>query len=231
MHRLSKITVTIFPALLILVLTFHFLMTLAYLTPLNPMKLYFQHVNLAYMQPFFSQNWQLFAPNPVHDTRVLMVSCRIRDTDGKMITTEWSDISTPLREAFYENRLVPADRLERLQTGVTRVIFGQDEVLVELQERRSEADNEFNKMVDELMQKEEQNKQEATEVLNRIGSSHCDRLYGKDRTEEVRVRLAVLEFPRFSQRHLPNEEGELSYVLFDWAPYERVAPMNVSGRG
>ena len=231
MHRLSRITVTVFPALLTLVLMFHFLMTLAYLTPLNPIKLYFQQANLAYMQPFFLQNWQLFAPNPVRDTRVLMVSCRIRDTDGTMTTTEWSDISTPLREASYDNRLVPADRLERLQTGATRIIFGQDEILVELQEHRSEADDEFNKMIDELAQEDEENRQAAIVVLNRIGSAQCDRLYGEDRTEEVRIRVALLEFPRFSQRHLPNEEGELSYVLFDWAPYERVAPMNISGRG
>ena len=231
MHRLSRIAVTIFPALLILVLVFHFLMTLAYLTPLNPVKLNVQHANLAYMQPLFIQNWQLFAPNPVHDTRVLMVSCRVRNTDSTITATEWSDISTPLREASYENRLVPTDRLERLQTGTTRVIFGQDEVLVELQERRSEADDEFNKIIDELAQEDEENRQATIEVLNRIGSAQCDRLYGEYRTEEVRIRVAVLEFPRFSQRHLPNEEGELSYLSFDWAPYERVAPMNISGRG
>ncbi len=69
----------------------------------------------------------------------------------------------------------------------------------------------------------------ALDALNRVASAHCDRLYGAERTSEVRVRMAILTFPRFSQRHLPDEDGKLEYVTFEWAPHQKVAPIFTGG--
>ena len=44
----------------------------------------------------------------------------------------------------------------------------------------------------------------------------------------VRMRLAVLKFPRFSRRDLPDAKGELTYYDFDWARYQPVAPLEAA---
>ena len=65
----------------------------------------------------------------------------------------------------------------------------------------------------------------ASRVLARLGAAYCDRWYGAGQTVATRVGLAVLRFPRFSQRQLPNTDGELRFYPFGWMPYERVSPL------
>lgn len=225
MRRLSRLPVVLMPALLGALLLFHFGMTVAYLTPLNPAKLRVHHWITGYMQPFFIQNWHLFAPDPVKDTRVLMVSCRLRQPDGTLTETPWADISTPFRQARYLNRFTPADRLDRPQSSAVHTIFNRDETLTTLQAHRTEEASDYNEMVDELSKADERQREDGRLLLTRIGSAHCDRLYGVGTSEAVRVRIAVLRFPRFSERHKPDSEGDLSYILLDWEPYQFVSPL------
>jgi Family of unknown function (DUF5819) len=225
MRSLSRLVLPLLFAILTGVLVFHFAMTLTYLTPLNPLKLRFHHLILGYMHPFFIQSWQLFAPEPVKDTRVLVVACRRRQPDGTLTETAWADISAPFRQARARNRFSPADRLDRPQSSAVHAIFNRSEILTTLEERRSEGDTEYNKIVDQLKEAERRQREAGYMVLNRIGSAHCDRLYGRGQTAEVRIRIAVLRFPRFSERYRPDSEGKLSYVALDWAPYQPVAPL------
>ncbi|NOK57402.1 MAG: hypothetical protein GFH27_549309n137 [Chloroflexi bacterium AL-W] len=53
MQKMKHIAIKCLPALLLAILSFHFLMTLAFLTPLNPVKLRFDSVNQDYMNPYF----------------------------------------------------------------------------------------------------------------------------------------------------------------------------------
>jgi hypothetical protein len=229
MRWLPRLTLALLPLVLGGALAFHFAMTLAYLTPLNPLKLALQQPVLAYMQPFFAQNWHLFAPDPVRDSRVLTVSCRLRQPDGGLVETPWADVSTPLRQAKQANRFSPADRLERPQSGAVHAIFSQDETLQVLQKHRREDDPEFDRLLEGLGRADQRQREEGLTVINRIASAHCDRLYGAGRTVEVRPRIVVLQFPRFSERLRPDEDGQLTYHLLDWAPYQPVAPLAARG--
>jgi hypothetical protein len=229
MRTLPRLTLALLPALLGLALAFHFAMTLAYLTPLNPLKLRFYQPVTAYMQPFFVQNWHLFAPDPIRDTRVLTVACRLRQPDGTVAETGWADVSTPFRRARQANRFTPADRMDRPQSGAVHAVFNRDETLMVLQKHRRDEDPDYDRLLEELGRAEGRQREEALTVLNRIASAHCDRLYGPDRTVEVRPRVVVLQFPRFSDRDRPDSDGELTYQLLDWAPYQRVAPLTTNG--
>jgi Family of unknown function (DUF5819) len=222
----SQLTLISLLAIVTLGVIFHFAMTLAYLIPLNPLKLRYHHLIVGYMHPFFIQNWQLFAPDPVKDTRVLVIACRLRQPDGTLTETAWIDISAPFRQARARNRFTPADRLERPQSSAVHIVFHRDEILTTLEERRTEGDTEYNKVVEQLTEAEKRQREEGYLVLNRIASAHCDHLYGRGRTAEVRVRIAILRFPRFSERHRPDSEGKLGYVALDWAPYQPVAPLS-----
>jgi hypothetical protein len=213
-------------AILTAVLVFHFTMTLMYLTPFNPLKLRFYPLIISYMHPFFIQNWQLFAPNPVKHTRRLVVACRLRQSDGTLSETPWVDVSEPFDQARAHSRFAPANRLERPQSSTIHLIFNRDEMLTTLEEHRTEENTEYNKLVDQLKEAEEHQREDAYIVLNRIASAHCDHLYGGGRTAEVRVRIAVLRFPRFSERHRPDSEGKVSQIALEWAPYQPVAPLS-----
>lgn len=41
---------------------------------------------------------------------------------------------------------------------------------------------------------------------------------GFTNVDSVYIRLAVLEFPRFSSRSLPDEDGQVVYVDVGWQP-------------
>lgn len=44
-----------------------------------------------YLRPMFSQNWRLFAPNPVSEDRTIEFQGSYRDADGTIKQTEWVD--------------------------------------------------------------------------------------------------------------------------------------------
>ena len=45
---------------------------------------------LGYLDPYFTQNWRLFAPNPVSSDRSIRFQAAIREADG-VVTTDWVD--------------------------------------------------------------------------------------------------------------------------------------------
>ncbi|WP_437841981.1 DUF5819 family protein [Sorangium sp. So ce1153] len=243
MGRILRLLSTSAPALLAAALCFHFAMTLAYLTPQNPLKLRFARLIDGYMSPLLQQNWHLFAPDPINDTRVLMVACRLRQPDGGTLETGWTDITTPYWEAHLKNRLGPATRIARSVTGAARLTYSADptslQIAKKLDERRARAQaggggsEASEEQVADMLRKDVKKEQDegfqlGSSVLARAGSAHCDSLYGPTRTTAVRMRMAVLKFPRFSRRDLPDAKGEVTYYDFDWAPYQPVAPLKVA---
>src|SRR5262245_59862813 len=96
MHTFPQRTYAVLPVLLAIVLSIHFVLTLLYLLPLNPTTLRLAPVVAGYMAPFFVQDWRLFAPDQISETRILQVACRLRLAPGSTVETAWMDISTPL---------------------------------------------------------------------------------------------------------------------------------------
>jgi hypothetical protein len=213
------------PALLATALAIHFTMTAIYLIPVSPAKLRLAPLAHAYMFPFFAQDWHLFAPEPESSTRVWMVSCRIRGPEGATRETPWADITTPYRQAHYRSRFGSADRLLRTLTSAGRLTYTMPPSLAEFAAGpTNEGDGELTKAVDIA---QERSRQEGIRALNRVASAHCDQMHGPADVEAVRVRMAILRFPRFSRRHLPDSAGELSMYDYDWAPHEDVAPQEI----
>ncbi|WP_437944931.1 DUF5819 family protein [Sorangium sp. So ce296] len=243
MRRTLRVLSTSAPALLAAALVFHFAMTLSYLTPQNPLKLRFARLIDGYMHPFLQQNWHLFAPDPITDTRVLMVACRLRQPDGGATETGWIDITTPYWEAHLDDRLGPAARLGRSVTGAARLIYSADptslQMAKKLEEHRARAqaggggaeapeEQVVDRLRDEVKKEQDAGFQLGKIVLERAGSAHCDSLFGPNRTTAVRMRMAVLKFPRFSRRDLPDSRGAMTYYDFDWAPVQAVAPLGAA---
>ena len=115
-------------------LVVHFILTLAYVMPVNPVKIVLQPFLYATIGTYFSQNWSLFAPNPVSSDLVFLAR-PLTDAEVAAIpthglpTTGWYDLSTPLWERFQKNRFTAYDRLARPQgSSVRRYLSGGSEL-------------------------------------------------------------------------------------------------------
>ncbi|MBN6053149.1 hypothetical protein JYK22_14510, partial [Nonomuraea sp. RK-328] len=107
-----------------LLLAFHFVAVFLYLAPRNPVSAWSAETVNAYIRPYFQQNWELFAPDPIdYNTRVL-VRARIRDSSGAERITPWTDISEPGRERI-RGSLFPG-RLSRLVIGGHEIMNDSD---------------------------------------------------------------------------------------------------------
>ncbi|MPZ00275.1 MAG: hypothetical protein GEU97_20285 [Actinophytocola sp.] len=68
-----------------------------------------------YMAPELLQNWQLFAPEPLHVNRSLHARARVR-TDAGTVTSEWIDISA-VDVAGTRGHLLPSHTRNQLRKG------------------------------------------------------------------------------------------------------------------
>jgi hypothetical protein len=205
----------------------HFAITAAYVAPPSPLRLAMQPVFDAYVEPYFTQQWTLFAPAPAADLRSLLLSCRVRGDDAAIEETPFVDITAPLRELRQRYRLTPADRLARVHSGAIHVLFAAPEELEKkaLDLPEDDAPDGVNRFRRDLKTAQKENRKVGERFLARIGSAECDRMYGAGRTAQVRFRMAT-QLPRpFSARNDPSLERRVEYVDFDWADYERVTPL------
>ncbi len=79
-------------------LVFHFFMTGLYLLPLNPVKLAFGPHLSGYIDTLFSQNWHLFAPDPINTSHSLIGKCRAGDVES-----DWLDVTHGTIERLKSN--------------------------------------------------------------------------------------------------------------------------------
>jgi hypothetical protein len=206
-------------AALVAALVFHFSATCLYLTPPNAIALRWRPTVDRYMTPYFAQAWTLFAPDPIVDTRELLVSCRIARADGSFEDSPWLDITTPLRDQRARYRIGPASALERAQTGGLHIVLAPPDPLIERLGADAENDPAFAAYKAQRAAVVEQGQR----LLRRVASAACDRAYGRGVTTEVAVRMLRTPSPPFSHRRAPLSESETTYVDFPRGPYEPVA--------
>jgi len=225
MRTVPRRLLALVPGLIGVVLCVHFSMTLAYLLPLNPVTLRTTALVERYMTPWFAQSWTFFAPNPINETRSLLVACRLRQPAGATVETAWVDVSAPVWAAQAQQRFSAAAWLARLQAHVIQLSTDQEGLLDAAQRRRLAAEAAAAPQLDGLSAAEDTRRALAAHLRARLGAAYCDQWYGTGQTIATRVAVAVLRFPRFSQRHLPDRAGELQVYPFAWADYAPVAPL------
>jgi hypothetical protein len=224
--RLRARFLKVLPGLLVAALVVHFTFTLAFLTPINPVKLRVLPLINSYMVPLFEQRWELFAPDPLVDTRFLLVSCRLKRPDGGIEERPYSNMTTAYRELKHRYRLTPADRLERAQFAPIHMMMGEQDALAKRLLAHPDNDSpEFERARQAVEDNRNERGRAGVRLLDRVASAECDRLYGRGRATEVRVRMAIVKSPPFSKRELPTEDGEAKYIDFPWGKYVEVAPL------
>lgn len=188
---LRKRIVSILSLCLAILLAGHFGITFLYLTPNNPLRTKHWDKIYAYMYPYFSQNWYLFAPNPVNQHQNLEIKLKYITKEGKEIETKWTDITKPMLTKLYSNRFSPNQRIFEFQSSAMHsYVYDEDE--------QKEAEKNLRLYVDYYLKTN-------------------PKPNGKIKSYQMRV--VTNKFPRFNERHLPDSKGKKYYDYSDWFPY------------
>ncbi|MEX2985714.1 DUF5819 family protein [Streptomyces sp. C36] len=208
--------------MMVLVLAFHFSMTALYNTPFNPIKeKYGEEIN-SYMSPHFSQDWHLFAPNPVDTDSGVLIRAKKKGPGGSVLVTKWSDVTSPNLKKLYAERLWPS-RATRVPSGVVHQLESwQDPELEKLRSKKEDSANGTGSKAQErkgseppLSQAEEKARDEAIRFTQGFAGTEAEKRWGKD-IEYVQVRIVRNEYPRFSQRYSRETKGKVSYYDLAW---------------
>lgn len=217
-HRMRRVrehrwTVATVAVVVSVVFVFHFSMIGLYLLPLNPVKLKLGRYLGVYVDPFFYQDWHLFAPDPIDSSQSVIGKCRVGSVESG-----WFDVTHGTIERLEQKPIASAlSSVLNLQQNLIRAyLLGSSEAdevsLIEFCQEQPEA--EYCRDRDKRMTEE---RAFAIDGLVRLVTDVCV-ANGFPDVDSVYVRLADLAFPRFSSRSLPDEEGEVRYIDMSWQP-------------
>lgn len=110
----------------LLALAVHFAATVLYVAPSN--ILWERHGGAihSYMNPEFSQAWNVFAPDPPQVSLNLHARAQYETQDARTEVTDWVDISAPDRQTLQDG-LLPTRAREQLRKSWTEVRANWDE--------------------------------------------------------------------------------------------------------
>ncbi|WP_261954911.1 DUF5819 family protein [Streptomyces nigrescens] len=210
-------------AVIPLALSLHFGMTALYEMPFNPVKEKYGEEITSYMLPYFVQDWHLFAPDPIDRDNGVLVRAKKRQPDGSVITTKWTDVTSPSLQQLYGERLWPS-RGFRVTSGLPQLLeTWRDPELEKMRKKNQVADTpgkgvrKGKKEVENppLSQGEKDSRDAAIRFAQSFATAQAGKLWGSD-IEYVQVRIVTNIFPRFSQRYARDAKGKVSYYDLAW---------------
>ncbi|MEB2300320.1 DUF5819 family protein [Lysinibacillus xylanilyticus] len=201
----------IFTIFLALCFCMHFALTAIYVLPLNPVQAKESQLINGYMQPLFTQNWQLFAPNPLSNN--VYVFLQAQDSNGE--DSEWYDLSSQSYKSNQERRISPNNRLVRIGTSAFLQTVRKDETLEKLKDKIS--DEELKALEEERGINEYQ--EQGIEMLYSYARPYVAKLPSPEDIEKIRVRVLIEEAIPYSNKDNLEAKPEKTHVTFDWKEY------------
>lgn len=200
--------VKIFFIVLSCIFVFHFFMTALYVLPFNPITYKLDKVVNSYIDPLFTQNWQLFAPDPLSNTFYVYV--QVKDKQGE--ESKWIDISSPLYEANHKNRFSPVNIVTRLGTGAYLQAIHVDPIVYKIEQKmgiKSDG-NDLSNMELTNYQKD------GFQKLYNLGLYYAVNYFEKNSINMIRIRVETKHSIPFSKRNDKSYEQEKSYITHEW---------------
>lgn len=117
-------------ALFIGLLIIHFSILFIHQLPENPIKHQFKHSLHNYVDPFFSQAWTLFAPNPISSNMSLLMRFEYKERKAANVT-EWMDITEPMIVDRKNNFWSPAQRISKFTQSCMSNINDNHKLILE----------------------------------------------------------------------------------------------------
>jgi hypothetical protein len=201
---------------LYLFLFIHFSIVGLSLLPSNPINYVYKLQIRSYVDPFFTQNWNLFAPNPIASNQTLLIKF-ISYTKKDSVSTNWLDIKDVVHKNRTKSFWSPLQRLEKYFGSITESII---EDQIELKEYITKHPKISKDSIDNLLGQYRANYGHRTLIkyskivysrINQNTSALPDSVY-------LKYRIVDAEFPRFSKRNLDYydlKNYKITYYEFD----------------
>ncbi len=172
--------------------------------PVTPIKFDLGPV-VSLLNPHLSQNWQLFAPDPISDERGVVARVRCGDEE-----TDWADISSSAIARTQSSRFFP-DRESRIVSNALVERFAQDDISKRLETRGKE----------DLVPSDDRTQRRAERVLARYAALRvpCPSSLGlDDEPSAVQLRYVVQPLTPWSKRSDGSARAEPRITDSDWIP-------------
>lgn len=203
-------------SILLFIYTFaHFSIILLHAGPINPISARLQKYVNAYVSPFFTQNWHLFAPNPVTTNFRLFMQVKYREPGtSEYIESSWMDVITPLLEQNEKSFFSPYNRMVRLGLGYVHSLQlgGFDELtykVLEKAQEKEQLDPHIEKSLEEQAVLHEEN-------LYRYVSALAKSTFPGKEISEIRIMTGRQEAVPYSKRNDMDYEVEEQYSIHEW---------------
>lgn len=185
-------------------------LTLIVTGPANPIKIAAAPTITSLYSPYFLQNWQLFAPDPLAQERGILAQMRCADGTE----TEFQDITTGLVTELQSTRLFPS-REHRIITNAIARRFETDEVVQRLIDKDTAIEQRDS--VDQYAEELNDRNVRASEALlaeyatRKMDVSACGGAF-----DNVRVRYVFHDYPGWSDRRDWDTQGEITTIDSEW---------------
>ena len=157
------------------------------------------------LNPHLSQNWQLFAPDPISDERGVVARIRCEGEE-----TEWTDISSSAIARTQSSRFFP-DRESRIVSNALVERFAQDDISKRLEARGK----------DDLAPADVGARRRAERVLARYAALRvpCPSAHEfPEGPSAVQLRYVVQPLPPWSKRSDGSARAEPRITDSEWIP-------------
>lgn len=190
--------------------TYHFIVTALYVLPFNPLSYKYNKQIESYMNPLFTQNWQLFAPNPLSQS--VYVNVQIKDIEGR--ESKWIDFTTPLLEANHKNRFSPVNTVVRLGQSAYLQSVHIDPLTEKIATKNIE--------IEEISPILTDYQKDGMYILYKLGLHYAEQYFDPSDINEIKIRVIKEESIPFSQRNNPDYQNELKYSEHEWVPVKTI---------
>ncbi|KFG01942.1 hypothetical protein IQ62_04360 [Streptomyces scabiei] len=200
----------------------HFFIAAFSQAPLSPAKIQMYPVISGYLDPYFTQNWSLFAPDPASNDEGIIA--RVKCADGTV--TDYYDVTGPLIKGTQEDRFFPS-RLPRLVSTGIRQLNDSDDLLLRLrkkQESKNVEDTETSRARGKKSKRnipltpfEKRQHKNAERALSRFALTQMrDVCPAGAGPTAVQARMYVKQLPPWSQRNNSKAKGKLDLYDLPW---------------
>jgi hypothetical protein len=189
-----KLFKKLFPLFLSICLIIHFFLVSLTVMPMNPISNAMKNITSKYVDPLFTQNWHLFAPDPIENNTAI----QMKIYNNKNNESEWIDATTKMTKVMHNNYVSPYNRIARMPEAITSEMLKDDPDIIELKKRYKQKSPEKLKILNKI----EQKKYNANlKILNRYSSAYIKAIEPDKYNEYVKIRILEKKSIPFSQRN------------------------------
>lgn len=195
--------------------------------PTNPLSAKYSDISNTYTSTVFSQNWHLFAPEPVNNN--VHIYIQLTDDISEEKENQWHDITQPFIKNNNNKIITPYNKTIRLIDGIFLDAVGSNYTSDLLTKYvKKEENREESPVVDNLKEYQKESQEHGVNNLYRYASSYVNSFMIEEGTNNkyIRIRLTAYETTPFSERENQNYKEEITNNhTYDWKKIDNVAPM------